>query len=468
MADVPEVVSLIEQHQERIIALADSIWDHPELRWEEHFAVSEQIALAEAEGFEVTPELAGIPTAFAAEFGRGGPVIAILGEYDALADLSQVENLNIPTPAPNNESGNGHGCAHHLLGGGSLLAAIAVKEYLVRHELAGRVRYYGCPAEEGGGGKTYLVCRGAFDDVDAAFTWHPGFGSGVSNSNMLVSIQAYFRFTGQSAHAAFSPAAGRSALDAVELMNVGVNYMREHMPDDARVHYAVLDTGGRSPNVVQPRAESLYFVRHPKTAEAYELFERVKRIAEGAALMTGTTWEVELDTVFAELVGNDTLNERLQYLLETVGSVPFDDADYAEAEYFRSAIAPGAPTGSGAQAPALQAAIRPLSTTRGLTHGSTDVADVSQVAPTAQLGAPCWVPGTPPHSWQAVAQGKTTYARKATVHTATVMALAAIDLLEDGALLKQAQKEHADRKAEEPYMRPFGPDVLPPALRKTD
>jgi aminobenzoyl-glutamate utilization protein B len=472
VAEVHEIALIVAHHKDRLLEMSDRIWDCPELRWEEYTAVAEQIAVAEAEGFTVLPELTGIPTAFAAEAGSGGPVIAILGEYDALAELSQAAEVTEPTPAPGNLSGNGHGCGHNLLGAGSLLAAIAVKDYLAAHDLPGRVRYYGCPAEEGGGGKTYLVCRGAFDDVDAAFSWHPGYGTGVSNAAMLVSVQAYFRFTGRPAHAATSPDLGRSALDAVELMNIGVNYLREHMPDDARVHYAVTDTGGRSPNVVQAHAESLYFVRHPKLSEAYDLFERVKKIAAGAALMTGTSWSFELESVFSEVLHNDTLNERLQQHLEAAGELPFDDADQATAARFNAALSATdhatmksfAGAGGTAQAP-LPVGIRPLATTRAVVHGSTDVADVSQVTPTAQIGTPCWVPGTPPHSWLAVAQGKTSYARKATAHAATVLATATVDLLQDADLLARVQAEHAEHAQESPYQRVFGPDALPTALR---
>jgi aminobenzoyl-glutamate utilization protein B len=472
LSEVAEIAAIIDGHKEELIALADLTWDNPELRWEEHAAVAAQIKLAEAEGFTSERDLTGIPTAFAAQAGRGGPLIAILGEYDALAGLSQAADVTEPQPASNNDGGNGHGCAHHLLGAGSLLAAIAVKDYLATHGLPGRVRYYGCPAEEGGGGKTYLVCRGAFDDVDAAFTWHPGFTSKVMTSAMLASVQAYFRFTGRPAHAATSPHLGRSALDAVELMNVGVNYLREHMPDDARIHYAITDTGGRSPNVVQASAESLYFVRHPKLAETYDLFERVKKIAQGAALMTDTTWSAELDSVFAELLPNATLNRRLQHHLEAVGGVPFDAADLHAAARFQAILSStdvdmarrvGGLTTTAVET-SLHQGVIPLGTLPAVVHGSTDVADVSQIAPTAQIGAPCWSIGTPPHSWLAVAQGKTTYAHKAMVHAATVLAVATIDLLQDEQLLDGAKQEHSERIYESPYQRPFAPEVLPAAL----
>lgn len=472
MIEIHQLTPIIASHQPRLVALADEIWDHPELRWEEHTAVAAQVRLAEDEGFTVTRELAGIPTAFVAEAGSGGPVVALLGEYDALADLSQAAGVAEPQPAPGNVSGNGHGCGHHLLGAGSLLAAIAAKDYLAAHRLPGRVRYYGCPAEEGGGGKVFLVCRGAFDDVNAALAWHPGDTTQVNRNAVLATIHAYFRFTGRAAHAANAPHLGRSALDAVELMNVGVNYLREHMPDDARIHYAITDSGGRSPNVVQPRAETFYYVRHPELASAYQLYERVKKIAEGAAMMTETSWSVELESAYAEILPNDAIDHRLQHHLDSLGPIQFDDADLSAAAQFRATLSDldlaTSQRRRGITEPVttpLHQGVLPLKTARTVGHFSTDVADVSQVTPTGQISSATWAFGTPGHSWRSVAQGKTSYAHKAMIHAATVLAASAIDLLNDQELLAAARAEHSQRSQESPYQRPFGPDVPPPPLR---
>jgi len=270
--------------------LSDRIWAAPELAFEEHRAVGEQIALLEREGFSITTNVGGMATAFMAEFGSGGPVVGILGEFDALPDLAQESGRldHAPTVAGT----PGHGCGHNLLGAGSALAAVALKDALHGEGIAGTVRYYGCPAEESGSGKTFMARAGLFDDLDAAFCWHPSVVNEVQTASSLACIQAYFRFRGRAAHAAAAPHVGRSALDAVELMNVGVNYMREHMPSDARVHYATTNTGGNAPNVVQAFAETLYLVRSPHLPDTERLFERVKKIAEGAALMTETSVSV--------------------------------------------------------------------------------------------------------------------------------------------------------------------------------
>src|SRR6201988_4842947 len=271
----------------RFVALADRVWGMPEVCYTEARSSAEHLAELRHQGFRITDSVAGIPTALMGEWGEGGPVIAILGEYDALPGLSQESGVTEHRPLEN--GGNGHGCGHNLLGAGAMLAAVAVNDWLAAKGIKGRVRYYGCPAEEGGAAKTFMVRDGAFDDVDVAISWHPSSFCEVVPAMSLANTRIDFTFTGRASHAAASPHLGRSALDAVELMNVGVNYMREHMPSDARIHYAMLDSGGIAPNLVQARAKVRYLIRARELGELTPLIARVRKIADGAALVTATT-----------------------------------------------------------------------------------------------------------------------------------------------------------------------------------
>ncbi len=476
MQTITEITALCEAKADACIAMSDAVWDLAELRYQEHGAVAAQIALLEKEGFRVTRDIAGIPTAFMAEAGHdsgggNGPLIGLLGEYDALSGLGQASGVTERRPTT---QANGQGCGHNLLGAGAVLAAIAVKDYLAAHKIPGRVRYYGCPAEEGGSGKTFMARGGLFKDLDAAICWHPGNFWGVMSVNSLANIQAYFRFQGRAAHAASAPHLGRSALDAVELMNVGVNYMREHMPANMRVHYAVTDTGGISPNVVQANAEVLYLVRGPSVAAATQLFERVKKIAEGAALMTETQAFVDFDKACSEVLPNTALEWAMHRNIEQLGPVQFDDADRAFADRMRrDALTPedvfsslrsvGEPTTYDQP---LHDGILPFNGTPRQLYGSTDVGDVSWLTPTVQCWGPCFAVGTPGHSWQLVAQGKQPAAHKAMVQAAKAMAATAIDMLSDEDLLKQARTEWEERTAGAPYQCPIPPLVELPFERK--
>ena len=272
---------LVDAKRQPFEALSDRVWGMPEIAYTEYGSVAEHIAMLKEQGFRITENVAGIPTAVMGEAGEGGPVIAILGEYDALPGLSQ--EANIAEPKPVEAGGHGHGCGHNMLGSAALLAATAVKDWLARTGRPGRVRYFGCPAEEGGAAKAFMVRAGAFDDVDVAISWHPASMTKVDDALSLANTRMDFQFTGRASHAAAAPHLGRSALDAVELMNVGVNYMREHAPSDARIHYAYLDAGGIAPNVVQASAKVRYAIRARDLAGMLELNERVKKIAEGAA-----------------------------------------------------------------------------------------------------------------------------------------------------------------------------------------
>ncbi|MCA1444155.1 amidohydrolase [Ensifer sp. IC4062] len=452
-------------------ALSDRIWSMPELAFEEHRSVAEQCTILEREGFRITTNAGGIPTAFVAEYGQGGPVVGILGEYDALPELSQVPGSLKHEFAT--QGADGHGCGHNLLGAGSALAAAALKEALAIEGIAGTVRYYGCPAEESGGGKTYLARAGLFDDVDVAFCWHPHVINEVSATSTLAEIQVYFRFHGRATHAAMSPHMGRSALDAVELMNVGVNYMREHMPTDARVHYAVTHTGGDAPNTVQAYAESLYSIRSPLLPDAQRLFARVKKIAEGAALMTETTLVVQIAGGSSNIIPNRVLQEVMYENLCRIGPPTFDEADYAFAKQLReTALAEESVTANiSSRDPSLSSKIfhegvLSLSSREEVEMGTTDVGDVSWIVPTAQCHTACFAIGTEFHTWQLVTQGKLPAAHKGMILAARTIATTAADCLRNPAIIIRARAELKERLGSHSYVCPIPPEVMPEDLRK--
>lgn len=466
MSNSEPIWDLVEAKRESFIALADRVWGMPELCYTEHRSVEEHRLQLEAEGFRVTTGIAGIPTAVVGEAGEGGPVIAILGEYDALPGLSQ--EAGVPSPTPVEAGGHGHGCGHNLLGSAAMLAATAVKDYLAANGIKGRVRYYGCPAEEGGAAKGFMVRAGAFDDVDIAISWHPGHFAAVNDAVSLANTRIDFSFYGKSAHAAGAPHLGRSALDAVELMNVGVNYMREHMPDGARVHYAILDAGGIAPNVVQAFAKVRYLIRAADLVELRPLVERVRKIADGAALMTETRVETRVISAVSNLLGNSPLERAMQDNFERIGPVQFDDADRALAKQFQDTCTDedvraayrrhGLPLEKGE---ALHESIVPLEAKGSGGVGSTDVGDVSWVVPTVQAwGATCAI-GTPFHSWQFTGQGKAPAAHKGMIHVAKVMAGTAIDALADPSLIEKAKADLRRRTAGTPYSSPLPKEVGP-------
>ncbi|WP_293862872.1 amidohydrolase [uncultured Alsobacter sp.] len=443
------------------VALSDRIWGMPELRFEETRSMEEHVRALEAEGFRITRDLAGIPTAFMAEAGEGDVTIGFLGEFDALAGLSQEAGATEQRPLE--EGGNGHGCHHNLLGAASLLATVALRDALAESGVRARVRYYGCPAEEGGSGKTYMARAGSFDDLDAAFCWHPCVYNAVMSASTLANIQAYFRFTGRASHAGISPHVGRSALDALELMNVGVNFMREHMPPEARVHYAITGTGGISPNVVQASAEGLYLVRAPRLDDVQRLFERVRKIADGAALMTETSVEMVFDRATSNVLPNRALEEAMDEEFQAIGPPRFDAADFAFADRLRAVAitdedvrAAADSFGGPADYPrSLHDAILPLPDKPGLLPGSTDVGDVSWVVPTAQCLTATAAVGTPFHNWQTVTQGKLPAAHKAMVVAAKVMAATAARAISDPDLLARAKAELVARRGGGPYRSPL-------------
>jgi aminobenzoyl-glutamate utilization protein B len=461
-----DVWRLVDAKRDLLIALSDRVWGMPELAYGERRSAAEHVAVLEHEGFRVTTGVAGIPTAVVGEAGDGGPVIALLGEFDALPGLSQ--EAGVTEPRPVEASGNGHGCGHNLLGAGSLLAATAVKDYLAEHGLPGRVRYYGCPAEEGGAAKGFMVRSGAFADVDIAISWHPSSFTGVKDATSLANTRIDFTFIGRAAHAASAPHLGRSALDAVELMNVGVNYMREHMPRRARVHYALLDAGGIAPNVVQARATVRYLIRAGNLAELTPLIEWVRQIAQGAALMTQTSVETRVVSAVSNLLANEPLERLMHDRFLQLGPPEFDEEDRALAGVFQATLRPADIAEAYARAglpvdasKTLCDLVVPLEAAGTGGAGSTDVGDVSWVVPTVQAsGATCAI-GTPFHTWQVTAQGKTAAAHKGMVHTAKAMAATAVAALRDPAVIEEAKTDLSRRTADRPYVCPLPPGAEP-------
>ena len=450
----------------RFVALSDKVWAMPEVCYTEARSAAEHLAELRHQGFRITENVAGIPTALMGESGEGGPVIAFLGEYDALPGLSQ--EAGVSEPRPLEAGGHGHGCGHNLLGSAALLAATAAKDWLAAHKVPGRVRYYGCPAEEGGAAKTFMVRSGAFDDADIAITWHPSSFWEVVVTPSLANTRADFIFTGRTSHAAASPHLGRSALDAVELMNVGVNYMREHMPSDARVHYAVLDTGGIAPNVVQAHARVRYSIRARDLPGMNELVERVHKIAQGAALMTETRMEMRIISAVSNVLPNTPLEQTLHRIMEELGPPRFDEADEEFATKIRSTLTAKDiasvyhAIGMDPTDRPLADFIVPLDARRNPLIGSTDVGDVSWVVPTVQVHAPTVAIGTPFHTWQVVAQGKSPAAHKAMVQAAKAMAGLGVKALTEPDLIAAAKADLKKRTARTPYVSPLPDNIAPP------
>lgn len=435
--------------------LADVVYDHPESGFEEYESSRAQVAFLKEQGFTVEENVADTITGYKATYGSGHPVIAFLGEFDALYGLGQVADL--PQYQPNGRE-MGHGCGHHLLGTGAIGAGLMVRDYLMENNRQGTVLIIGCPAEESGSGKAYMARDGVFADVDIALTWHPSNFHMVCTGSSQSCIQCYFRFHGIASHAAGSPEKGRSALDAVELTDIGVNYLREHMESTDRVHYAITDTGGRSPNVVQAEAEVKYLIRSTTNGKCQKLFERVCDIARGAALMTGT----KLDIIFDEGLSNTVINSVLEGVMAEAfaqcGAPVYSQEEREYAAAFKASyegeITPEDVPFAAKDKRGLLVHMReePLCDHIVETYsddrcemGSTDVGDVSWVVPTATLNTACYSYGAGAHSWQWVAQGKSSIAHKGMNKAAEVLALTAEKLYENPELIEQAKKELAER-----------------------
>lgn len=459
--------SFVERAKPRFHDLSNRVWAMPETCYTEARSVSAHTDELRHQGFRVTENVAGIPTAVMGEAGDGGPVIAFLGEFDALAGLSQ--EADVPEQRPVEAGGNGHGCGHNLLGSAAMLAAVALRDWLAETGTPGRVRYYGCPAEEGGAGKTFMVRDGAFDDVDIAITWHPHSIASVMKGSSLANCRVDFTFRGRASHAAAAPHLGRSALDAMELMNIGVNYLREHMPDTARIHYAIINGGGISPNVVQAEAKVRYVVRSETVPEMLTLLQRVRKVAEGAALMTETEVSDAVLAAVSNLLPNGPLCEVMQRNLDALGAPPFEPSDQEYARRFQATFSEddvlesykslGIAARSDEVLPDFvvdaEVGPQPLS-------GSTDVADVSWVVPTVQCWGSTYAIGTPFHSWQMVAQGKSGIALKGLTHAAAVMASTGADVIRDAGLRERAWEDLTARRGPDGYICPLGETAEPP------
>ncbi|MEJ7912169.1 MAG: amidohydrolase [Chitinophagaceae bacterium] len=419
--------------------IALDIWKFAEVGFKEVKSSSLLQNTLKDNGFTVTAGIAGMPTAFVASYGTGKPVIALLAEYDALPGLSQGA---LPVKTAVDGATAGHGCGHHLFGAATVAAGIELKQWMEQHKVSGTIRVYGCPAEEGGSGKVYMVREGLFADVDAALHWHPGNDNRVLQAGFLANSSAKFRFHGVSSHAAASPQKGRSALDAVESMNFMVNMMREHVPQETRIHY-IITNGGKAPNVVPDFAEVYYYVRHPNKDEVQQIFQRVVKTAEGAALGTGTTMDFEPIGGTHDLLLNPVLEGAMQKNLLLVGGVRYSEEEIAFGKKLQPTFGFAAPEIGEA------ATIKPLQFEPG--GGSTDVGDVSYAVPTVGLQAATWIPGTPAHSWQAVACGGTEIGTKGMMVAAKTITLTAMDLLTNPVLLQNAKTAFAKAKGSYQY-----------------
>jgi len=431
---IEDVIKTLDAKADTYGDIAQEIWGLAEMGYQENKSSALLEQTLENAGFHIEKGVAGIPTAFIAEYGSGYPVIAILGEYDALPGLSQ-------QAVPEKKSAGGvagHACGHHLFGTASTAAAIAVKGWLEANHKQGTIRFYGCPAEEGGSGKVYMVRAGLFNDVDIALHWHPGDENEANAGAALANKSAKFRFYGISAHAAAAPEKGRSALDAVEAMDVMVNMMREHVPSSSRIHY-VITNGGKAPNVVPDFAEVYYYARHEKRDVVINIFDRIVKAAEGAAMGTGTTMDYEMIGGTHELLPNLTLQKLMYDNLNEVGGVNYTPEEKAFADKIAKTL------GQESADAAAAARVQPYKT-EAEPGGSTDVGDVSFTVPTVGMSAATWVPGTPAHSWQAVAAGGMSIGKKGMMVAAKTLTLTAIDLYKDQDLIKKAREEFLERR----------------------
>lgn len=430
-----DVFKSIDSKAEQYSNIAHQIWEFAEVGYQEVKSSELLQATLTQAGFKVEKGVAGIPTAFVASYGSGKPVIAILGEFDALPGVSQDAVPEIKTVAGRPA---GHACGHHLFGTASSAAAIAVKDWMIANKKSGTIRIYGTPAEEGGSGKVYMVRDGLFNDVDVVLHWHPGSMNSASFGSSLANKSGKFRFRGIASHAAASPERGRSALDGVEAMNDMVNMMREHVPEETRIHY-VITRGGEAPNVVPAYSEVYYYVRHPERDQVVAIWDRVVKAAEGAALGTETKMEFEITGGVYNLLANEALSKAIDANMRVVGGYKYTDDERDFAEKIQKTFT--------TQPPKLESTntIIPFGPD-GDKGGSTDVGDVSWVVPTAGLSTATWVPGTAAHSWQAVAAGGTSIGSKGMMMAAKTLAATTMDLLEQPALIEAAKKEFNQRR----------------------
>lgn len=448
------VEQCIDERAQGLIHISELVWEYAEGGYQEHKSVELLCGALEKEGFTVTQNLTNIPTAFKGVWGAGKPVIGILGEYDALPGLSQ--QAGCTTKAPREEGARGHGCGHNMLGTGALAGAIAIKEYLKETGKPGTVIYFGTPAEENGAGKAFMARDGAFDGVDYVYTWHPGTTNGVNSCHMVGLYNRIYSFKGVTAHAGGAPHLGRSALDSVELMNVGVNYLREHVIQEARIHYAYLDAGGTAPNVVQDHASVRYVIRAPYMNQVKEITARIDDIARGAALMCGTQASWRIESAYSDYIPNAVLATVMTEAMKQIGAPQWTKEDYALAAKFDATVGEnnkaeektmlqkryGKDEAEEKLKQPLDTKIEAFDETKQIIiTGSTDVGDVGYIAPTVMCTVATASFATPGHSWQMTAQGNSPIGHKGMLIAGKVIALASIMMLEDPEKVRQAKEE---------------------------
>lgn len=459
MIDIKEFIEdCIDRKEEEMKRVSASIWEYAEGGYQEYQSAGLLCRTLEEEGFTVTENLADIETAFKGVWGSGHPVVGLLGEFDSLPGLSQ--KAGYPVHEPLVPEGRGHGCGHNLLGTGCLAAAIAIKEYLRAAGKPGTVIFFGTPAEEIGSGKTFMAREGVFDGVDFFYTWHPGTTNEAANCHMVANYSRIYEFKGVTAHAGGSPHLGRSALDSVELMNVGVNYLREHVIQEARIHYAYLDAGGTAPNVVQDHAVIKYIIRAPYIWQLNEITQRIDNIARGAAMMCETEVTYKTESAYSNYIPNEVLAKVMTDAMISIGAPKWTDEDYELAKKFADSVSENCKSDARQQLlryfgkekleekldHPLDDAIHPYDPDhRIIVTGSTDVGDVGYVAPTVMASAATAAFGTPGHSWQITGQANSSIGTKGMLFAAKAMALASVLVMESPETLKAAKAEFMTR-----------------------
>jgi len=466
--DKERALDWIENNEKLLIEISDKVWEFAELGLIEFKSSALLADELEKNGFRVERGIAGMPTAFVATWGEGKPVIGIMGEYDALPGLSQKK---VPWAEPLEPGKPGHGCGHNIYGTSGMAAAIAVKKAIEKQRMKGAIKFFGCPAEENFSGKVFMVRDGYFGDADAVISHHPSDMNEVTLESSLAVNSVKFHFYGKASHAGASPEHGRSALDGVELMNMGVNYLREHIIQDARIHY-VIQKGGDQPNVVPPYARSWYYVRAPERDQLEFIYDWILDIAKGAATMTRTEVKVEFLEGIYNYIPNRTIAELVVKNMREIGLPKYSDKDWKFAEEIAKTIPPEMKVAQlkKSKRPGWERLVDKLMDDEipdpwgegETSHGSTDVADVSWQTPTVEFCTATGVLGTPGHAWQDVAQGGVGLGHKSLIFAAKVMAATAIDLLTNGDTLKKARQEHKRRIGSKKYRSPIPPDHKPP------
>ena len=458
----------VQNSESRLCGLSDRIWELAELGLVEYESSRLLADELERHGFKVERGVAGMPTAFVATWGKSKPIVGIMGEYDALPGMSQKK---LPKKEPLQPGKPGHGCGHNIHGVSGMAAALAAKQALESHHATGRIKFFGCPAEENFSGKVFMVRDGFFDGLDAVISHHPNDMNAVDLRSSLAVNSVKFHFHGRSSHAGGSPEQGRSALDGVELMNIGVNYLREHIIQDARIHY-VVEKGGEQPNVVPAYARSWYYVRAPERDQLDHIFNWIRDIAEGAATMTRTKVHTDFMEGSYNLIPNETISSLIVQNMKQIGVPQYSAEELKFAEEIAETISPESKTAQlrKSKRPNWQSLkdkllddeiVNPWGEGETI-HGSTDVADVSWQVPTVEFGTATWIIGTPAHSWQAVAQSGTGIGHKSLLFAAKVMATTAIDLLTHKKIVAKAKEEHKKRIGDRQYRSPIPLDHKPP------